>query len=41
MGTNMDTNEAYRILLIQQDAAEAGATRAALAETKGRTFSVE
>jgi diguanylate cyclase (GGDEF)-like protein/PAS domain S-box-containing protein len=41
MGTNMDTNEAYRILLIQQDAAEAGATRAALAQTKGRTFSVE
>src|SRR6266849_9622476 len=31
----------YRILLIERDAAEANATRAALAETEGRAFSVE
>ncbi len=41
MGTNMNTNEAYRILLIERDAAETDATRTALAETKGRAFSVE
>jgi diguanylate cyclase (GGDEF)-like protein/PAS domain S-box-containing protein len=38
---SMDTNEEYRILLIEPDAAEADATQAALAETKGRAFSVE
>src|ERR1700704_6097221 len=37
----MDTNEEYRILLIESDEAEADATRAALAKTKGRAFSVE
>jgi diguanylate cyclase (GGDEF)-like protein/PAS domain S-box-containing protein len=36
----MDTNEAYRILLIEPDPAEAGAIRTALAETKGLVFSV-
>src|ERR1700730_13356567 len=40
-GHDMDTHAAYRILLIQKDPAGAGATRAALAETKGRTFSVD
>ncbi len=37
----MGTIEAYRILLIERDAAEADATRTALAESKGRAFSVE
>jgi diguanylate cyclase (GGDEF)-like protein/PAS domain S-box-containing protein len=37
----MDTNEAYRILLIARDPAEAAGTRAALAETTGRVFSVD
>jgi DNA-binding response OmpR family regulator len=37
----MDTNEEYRILLIERDATEADATRAALAKTQGRAFSVE
>src|ERR1700681_2104465 len=40
-GHDMDIHAAYRILLIQQDPFGAGATRAALAETKGRTFSIE
>jgi diguanylate cyclase (GGDEF)-like protein/PAS domain S-box-containing protein len=37
----MDTSEAYRILLIERDAADAHATRAALAETTGRALTVE
>ena len=37
----MDTSETYRILLIERDAAEAHATRAALAETTGWAFTVE
>jgi len=37
----MDTNTGHRILLIGRDAADAETIRAALAETQGRTFSVE